>query len=359
MRLPRIQAQAVIGSSLRWSVRNNLALTKARAIDFLVSRQDRFGFWSDFNTLAGSSDEWVTAYVGSLLSELDDERALQAAGNAWQALRKRQRRSTGWGYNRYVPADADSTLWALRLADRLNTGTSPRIRKAWEFVGRHVRSDGAIAAYAEDGPIRFFTGLQRNISFAGWCGSHPCVTAIAAGLAGFGGRSGALEYLRQSQRGDGTWVGYWWCDHEFTSSLVVEALATSPDVRDRARIDRTVAWAANRLTEQSRVGLVSTARRSAFCEASCLRILAKGGNKSRLSSLMELSLARLCATQHPDGSWLPSARLRIPPPGVTDPERYVGWTLDGKGGGSIQVDLNRCFTTVTVLRALQEVENFV
>src|SRR5262249_54570661 len=38
------------------------------AIGFLEGRQGKSGFWSDFSTLAGESDEWVTAYVGESLA---------------------------------------------------------------------------------------------------------------------------------------------------------------------------------------------------------------------------------------------------------------------------------------------------
>jgi len=333
-----------------------LASAKTRAIDFLLSRRNRLGWWSDFETLAGSSDEWVTAYVGSLLSEVDDDRALRAARDAWEALQTRRRWSKGWGYNRRVPADADSTLWTLRLAGRLNSGDTRRARHAWKFLSRHARSDGAIATYAEDGPIRLFTRLLRSVSFEGWCGPHLCVTAVAAGLPEFSGHAKALNYVRQAQHCDGSWIGYWWCDHEYTTSLVVEALAATGGTADKVAIDRAMEWTANRLTRKFSTVSTRARNESAFAVASCVRILAHTRDKRQLRALLETPLAQLYVTQNSDGSWSPSARLRIPPPGVTDPESYVGWVRDGKGGGSIQVDINKCFTTATVLSALHEVE---
>jgi hypothetical protein len=64
------------------------------------------------------------------------------------------------------------------------------------------------------------------------------------------------------------------------------------------------------------------------------------------------TLALLLGSQGPDGSWDPSARLRIPPPEVVDPDRYEAWAEGGRGGGSVQSDHNACFTTAAVLLAL-------
>ena len=75
-----------------------------------------------------------------------------------------------------------------------------------------------------EGPIRFFTRVARNISFEGWCGSHSCVTAAAACLPLFKERAKGLEYLRQMQHPDGSWEAYWWSDPEYPTAFALEAI---------------------------------------------------------------------------------------------------------------------------------------
>jgi hypothetical protein len=331
-----------------------LTQTKNGAIDFLLSRRDQHGWWRDFHTHAGSSDEWVTAYVGTALAEVADDRAVRAAREAWILLQQCRGGAAGWSYNQHVPADADSTLWALHLASRVGAGRWPRVRRAARFLSSHMRPDGGLATYAEEGPIRRFTRLPHNISFEGWCGSHACVTAVAAGLPGFAGRASALDYVRRAQSADGCWIGYWWCDREYTTSLAVDALARSADAKDVACVEQAVAWAAGRVGCS---GVVETSQgESAFAAAHCLRILTRARDKRRVRAPLEAAVARLVATQRADGGWLPSARLRIPPPSVTNPEKHVAWAFNSRRENSIQVDVNGCFTTATVLRALHEVE---
>src|SRR5262249_36777655 len=160
--------------------------------------------------------------------------ATRAAREAWILLQQCRGWSDGWGYNQHVPADADSTLWALHLACRVGAGRWPRVRHAAHFLSSHIRPDGGLATYAQEGPILRSARLPRDISFDGWCGSHACVTALGAGLRGFGGRAGALDYVRRAQSADGCWIGYWWCDREYTTSLAVDALARSAEAKDIA-----------------------------------------------------------------------------------------------------------------------------
>lgn len=321
-----------------------------QAINFLLSQRNRRGWWKEFDTLAGASDEWVTAYVGGILAEMPHQHATRAAHKAWAILRRRRWWSPGWGYNGYVPADADSTLWSLRLAARIGTAHSARARRALRFLLRHQHSDGGIVTYAEDNSIRLFTRLSRGASFEGWCATHTCVTAAAGGLPKFRGRESVLDYLRLQQSADGSWDGYWWCDREYTASLAVEALATSAAREDIERIEKAMQWVLSSIAAEQRSG------DSPFVIALRILILSHARDEQRVRTTLEELVNELLRAQLADGSWPPSARLRIPPPHVTRPEEYVGWVPNSRGGGSIQVDSNRCFTTATSLRALHEAE---
>jgi len=129
------------------------------AITFLLGSRTEQGWWRDFYlTVPGVSDEWVTAYVGTALAAVPDERAYQAACDAWSLLRERRqpplesphsehRKPDGWGYNATLPADADTTSWALQLAHAVGVGESMRARLARQFVEQHLRPDGGVAPY--------------------------------------------------------------------------------------------------------------------------------------------------------------------------------------------------------------------
>jgi hypothetical protein len=251
--------------------------------------------------------------------------------------------AAGWGYNGRVPSDADSTVWVMHLAAGL--GMQPG-RRARRFLQGHLTPGGALATFANAGPIRLFTRLPGH-SFAGWCGPHACVTAAGAGLRSLPGREHALEWLRAAQRPDGDWRAYWWASPHYATTLAAEALDDVDAPGDKARVGRAVQWATAEVDRWGSAGAQS------FDEALALRTLLLSPGTPPQSGLLAEALT---AAQLADGSWQPSARLRIPPPQVEDPDAYPGWTEGGRGGGSVQVDQRACFTTATVLHALCAVE---
>ena len=316
-----------------------MAGSNERAVAFLLRQRTGRGRWEDFDTLAGASTHWVTAYVALALAQTGDPRALAAAHDAWSRLRRRRWRSAGWAFNGKVPPDADSTVWVMHLAAALDARIGRRTRR---FLARHLTPAGALATYADAGRIRVFTKLQGH-SFAGWCGPHTCVTAAGAGLASLPGRDRALEFLRAAQRPDGDWRAYWWESPYYATTLAAEALADAGAPGDDARVQRAARWT---------VGMVEgwgAAGASPFDQALALRTLLLAPETLPLAGRV---LDTLTQGQHADGSWTPSARLRIPPPQVTEPEAYTAWVEGGRGGGSVQVDPRACFTTATVLHAL-------
>ncbi len=282
----------------------SVAQTLCRAIDFLLAQQAHTGRWSDFLLPAGPSDEWVTAFVGACLLEAPAEKTRRAARRAWEALLRRRPDEPGWGYNRLTPADADSTAWALRLAAGLRVAEDGRVAAARAFLAGHVSAGGGITTYAERDPIRRYTRLPEDASFAGWQAPHACVTAAAAPLLG----AVAIDYLGRQQGEAGNWQGYWWWDDEYTTALAAEALPAT-----RATSAR---WAQTRLGESGAVHGLDGAP-SAWATAWCLRVLG-GGTTSGTNEAQARAVRWLLHAQHLDGSWPASARLRVPLPGQLD-----------------------------------------
>lgn len=290
-----------------------------RATAFLVAAQGQDDLWRDFS-MPGPSDEWVTAFVGHVLTGIEQERAQQAVARSVQAMLNRQRTNGGWGYNGNCPPDADSTAWALRFLDAAGHA-GPAMGRARSFLLSHRFADGTFATYAPGAPMRFDDRPWSGPS-DGWTGRHLCVTANAvAALQGSG--SGALT---SAQHATGCWEAYWWRTDTFSTALAVEVLADNAAAKDGA-----VRWAREKCAQL----------RAPFDRAWLSRILSFGDAADREAA--RRLLIELAAEQEPDGGWAPGAELLLPHP--TDRER-------GARTAAYR-DLRRVFTTASVLSVLK------
>jgi hypothetical protein len=321
-----------------------------RAAAYLIAARDPDGWWRDFD-IAGPSDCWVTAYIGEALSHAPGKEAREAATAAWRRLRARS--GPGWAYRDGIPCDADSTIWALRLAERLRVRLSPTVWRGQRFLASHIDATGGLATYRSDGPIGQFTQLDDR--FRGWRAAHACVTAAGAGLERFAPRALLLDFLRQAQDVDGGWTAYWWADREYATALAAEALSTTGRDDDEQRVLRAVRWARSRLDPSGSIPSRWNPAGSPFATAWGLRLLALGAGDPDVDEALRRSTSWLVGHQHKSGSWPASARLRVPPPDMTDPAEVEAWGSDGQGEasiGTVVLDRRGLHTTATVLRAL-------
>ncbi len=322
------------------------------AAHFLLAARNREGWWLDFSLYPGASDEWMTAYVGTVLASMDEENCTEAARDAWHLLVAGQRLDGRWGYNRRTVGDADSTGWGIHLAYALGLENTPTALQARLVMKEHMRADGGCATYATDGPIRRSLLAPDYLSFRGWCGVHECVTASIAALPDY--RTSACACLRARQREDGSWKSYWWCDHEYATALAVEALACEKQAGNSSAIQQAVSWARERL---SRTGCVSTSDQPAgspFATAWCLRILLLAADPGSVADAVQAATGWLLQQQCDDGSWPSSARMRVPLSSDEQPDTYTAWIYGGKGYGSVVFDQHSLFTTATVLATLRQ-----
>jgi hypothetical protein len=324
-----------------------------RAVDFLTVQRKSSGWWNDFTTLAGYSDEWVTGYIATALAGTLFPEISKIASEAWGLLRRRRPWSKGWGYNRKVPKDTDSTIWCLHLAEATGNMHSRRAARAYKYLARAIHWNGGLSTYPSSVPIRLFTGLMRNTSFEGWCSPHPCVSAAFCNLKYAKKTDLVIGYLRATQKPEGNWRAYWWCDDEYPTSLAVSALITHGVPEDQNMIQKAAEWNALRITSGGYVPNTDFPRGSPFATALALRILMSCNQGISFISNNAIQIAEwLMENQLNDGSWTSSARLRIPPPGIMNPEDLKNWSYTALGGGSIRLDQNRLFTTATVVNTL-------
>lgn len=279
-----------------------------RGIDFLLSHRSGDGWWRDFETLAGESDEWITAYIGCCLAQAPG--GDRAAQEALELLLSR-RRTVGWGYNEKVPSDCDTTAWVCRLIEVLDWTVLDEYHQAVDFLQSAMTNTGGIPTYPNDAAIRFYTGASDKSDFSGWTMPHICVTANVASLRAFQHEEKMKQYLSSSQRRDGSWSGYWWVDRAYPTMLASVAVGND---------SRAVQWAKTP-EDQTAFGLACRMNMGAPVTD------------------------QLMGMQQSDGGWPASARLRIPAPFITDPEDTAV---------RISLDHNRIYTTATAVLSCHE-----
>ena len=315
------------------------------ATRFLLNSSNQKGWWQDFEIKfhRRRSDEWVTAYVGTALASLNNEKAQKAANRAWNLLLSRQS-SPGWGYNSFTPPDADSTAWTLRLATALDKIQSQRAKTASQFLLKHLSSSGGVACYLPSELDNTEEASSKSIE--GWCSAHTCITAAVAGLEKINAPS--IDFLRNTQLEDGSWKAYWWYDDEYVTALAAEALAKDNYRRNSQQVQLAIEWAASRINSSGAVYSHQYGDNSAFATAWCVRTLALAKDKQYFYSQLHQAVNWLIDTQKADGSWDASALVRFSKPSdILEPDISPG---------CIVPDDKRIFTSATVLAALSVVK---
>lgn len=277
-----------------------------RGIEFLLSHRSSGDWWQDFETLAGESDEWVTAYTGCCLAQIPE--GYVAASRALELLLTR-RRDAGWGYNRRVPSDCDTTAWVCRLIELLGWTVLDEYHHGIGFLQDSILSNGGLPTYPSDDNIRAFTQVSPEFEFVGWMQPHSCVTANVASLRPFRGNEKILSFLSAMREPAGSWCGYWWIQRAYPTMLAADALGCHI---------QTQKWASE------------SQEASAFSVACRMRI-----GVNLLQQLLDMQVQ--------DGGWPASAQLRVPAPFVKSPEF---------ASNRISLDKNRIYTTATALWAL-------
>jgi hypothetical protein len=328
-------------STQKPEVRRSTGLAAAieAATDFLIGSRNQAGLWRDFlcptnnagqRILSASADEWVRGYVGSVLVTGESEEGRTVARTAWAVLLNRRGSDSGWGYSTLSAQDSDSTTWVLRLAAALGVEPTERGRNARRFLRQQMTANGGIACF----PAGYYRPLG---SPDGWSAPHASITAAAAVLE-LGPHP--IEFLLREQREDGSWTDYWWDDDEYTTARAVEALLQHDRLESRSAAFRAMRWAS------SRVGKAGAVGESAFATSLCVEILARGWREGLAEAAVAPATRWLIDQQRENGSFPPSARMRIPPAECVNVQDWQGPMVH-------TIDDAALFTTATALAALQ------
>lgn len=214
----------------------------------------------------------------------------------------------GWGYRREVPDDADSTAWA---ALALRAWRRPVPGQARNILSSCRIGEGGVATYpAHTAPAR------------GWARAAPDVTAVVLRTRPAHAQALGDSYFSRWVSDDGLIPAYWWASRLYTRAMLLEC----PSLRQPA-----LAAFRETLTKFQPAG--------AFELALLLRCqLRLGLNGAAIAG-------EVVAEQRHDGSWSPSALLRLSRPEIAQPWR----TIDS---GPLFPDICGVFTTATVVAAL-------
>ena len=329
----------------------NLAIEKA--VTFLVNARTRDNLWSDFDLPTGESDGWVTGYVGTIMSGIGDSTAFQAAKEAWMKHGAKHffTGHGGWSFNRWSPEDGDSTAWGIRFAINLGLKDKLRTEVAEKFLFHHITTDGGVTTFILEKDLRNFLSARPDDDISGWMGTHTCVTAAAAMVPSLNSR--LAPWLQKHQLPDGSWDAYWWPDPEYSTSLAIEALTLNNPVGYSTAINKSVDYIIGKLNGKFYIGNGEFPNGSPFATALGLKILVLSGRYHELKEMISSITLWLIGHQRIDGSWEPSAMLRVPPAKVTDASGFQDWNCgEALDWGTTTVDQHSTFTTSTVVCAL-------
>lgn len=331
----------------------------ASAAHFFRQALHSFGFWSDFHGVASGGRDWISAYVGCTLARLG---LLENAeiDRVVRLLLQDRYPSGAWGYRPGLPADMDSTSWAVLFLQALEADWDSA--KTLNLLLSHEDANtGGIRTYL--GPefgIADYVGAGPQDDLSGWCSAHTCVTAAAlqALLAcGFTRQHPAvgrlIQFLLQAQQPEGFWYAHWYRGQLYATLQVVRALLRAGAAPDLPALQRAARWVESaQLPDGSwSDGIHNPSGRvvdTAF--AICARLELENDSLGRVEQAVEWLLQR----QRPDGSWDSLPILQLPAANEHQPWRVKDWPQTGGAltQGVCVPDRNRFFTTATALQAL-------
>ncbi len=339
-----------------------------RAVNFILSAQTSDGNWSDFSIAVGSGTEWVTGYVGCALSSVraelleipvDTGRLLKAC--TW--LREHKHRNGGWGFNRESGVDADSTANAFIFLKNEEQLTDSDGEDIVRILLACQCEDGGIGTYSDesialeiDSHNPFFDKISRG-GYRGWRSSDTQVTAnVLRALKRSGHQEScrtekAIRFIIDKQHQEGYWNSYWSNGKSLGTSSCIEALEGVAGAEEFVR--KAAGWLIGRQgkdggwTDGS--GPVETPFDTALSVTAVLAAAQPSHDKAADSGTR--GIVWLLRNQLDDGSWESFPVMKAP-------MQWDETQLDNPQSGLAVADLNRLFTTATVLRSLTKYFRF-
>lgn len=346
----------------RLAMEERICRAQEKAFDFLMTMRRPDGLWHDFQTLAGTSNDWVSGVVIHALSLAGHGQWSQDINRSLTTLLRRQRPNGGWSYNEQVPTDCDSTAWVLQA---LQTGArwraSALLRGARYLLRHQDPLTGAFSTYAPSDHI------ERTIEAApgetvGWLGGHLGVSCVSLqSLLGLGVAPTALRvhatchYIQRERQSNGLWSCYWWRGWGYATHHALRALAMAEDLSSTMTISVAAAILERQRPDGSWGLDADGGEPSAFETVQMLQsLLLLAALEPNLETDVDRGIRALLAFQKRDGSFAPLPILRLPAPMAMDAHVDDAWRVDWPGTQVLVSDCERVFTTACALAALSQ-----
>lgn len=309
-----------------------------KGIAYIGALQNGHGYWEDFAiSEVGSSNQWVTGYIGYALLQQNDTSEYLKKAAAW--LLASELPGGGWGYNHNTLADADSTANAIRLLANFSeiNGNKKRLYRSADFLLSFQDHDtGGFVTYRPD--------MAQVFARSKWCKPEISVTAMSGlallGIAGKRYREVLLhikKFLLKRQLPEGCWDSYWWNGPMYSAGLSVSFLKQTGE---DAAVKKGLAWIIGQLDSPL----------SPFDTALALSALKTAHDRQGgYAEIADTVLIRLLEMQRPDGSWDPDPILKVPDPY----ENLPPWERIGNIPTRCVEEQHRLFTTATAVGALK------
>lgn len=327
------------------SVKEALARTEM----FLFQNLHNY-IWEDFLTNAGLGQNWITAYVVSMMGEL---------GTNTLPLDKITDNLlvSGGRYNKCIVMDADSCNFVIYSLSVLGREIPKDVIHSW--LNFQNKDKGFSTYYNND--IKKAMRMDDNSDFKGWFTSQDCVTSVACFVSSLQQSQPVFkktyeetkDFLVRRQNTNGSWRSYWWTEDIYATCFSVMAFLREKGLNNVCK--KGVEFLLN---NQESEGCWTTINvPCVFYTALALKTIMQYycyvEKDDRFLKCIERGMDWLGKMQYEDGSWCSSRILRLPFPDELEPEKVKDWRNTSFGLNCLVDDHNRIFTSATVYNMLK------
>lgn len=328
----------------------NITLQLSLAKDFIAKQQNNDGSWLDYNTNAGMSNIWSTAFI---LNNICDANFKDTFIQKSTSFLLDNQQNNFWGYNTSMLPDNDSTSFVL-LALYKNNGAISK-KNIETYIAQQFIS-GGYSTYSDEKALSNYLKIPI-IEIQGWMQEHVCVSAVSYYLMETININHTIKdklynFLLKHQNINGLWDSYWWTSPIYATSFIIQAYFIN-HTKLTERINKAISGLL--VLQQNDGSFIDNHKvKSPFFTA--LAIIALSSNHSifvKYYNKIRLATQWLLSQQTKDGSFLSTYALQIPEPNVANPKSIKTWSKEkNQVTNIIANDFMRLFTTSTCIKAL-------
>jgi hypothetical protein len=345
----KLYAKVQLSTDVIVDVKLNIPYRLDRAKNFILKHQNENGSWFDYDTDAGMSCIWSTAFILNNLLDLKIEKNVSAKAIAFLKNNKQQNL---WGYNSSTLADNDSSSFVLMVLHKQNVNISKELET---YLAQQTQK-GGFSTYTDRKLLSIYLNTPQK-ELNGWLQEHICVSAVSYYLMEtLKIKNSATEklatFLYNNQNSNELWDSYWWTSPIYATSFVIQAYFVH-----HTKENESITKAINGLLAiQQKDGSFIDNHKAKSPFYTALVIIALCAHKTvydKHQKEVKRAVKWMLSQQTTDGSFFSTHALQIPNTTVIDPKKVKKWATDNSQATDIICnDFMRLFTTSTCAKAL-------